>query len=307
MQALFNVGFFEEMCKNGKVNVDSFTETKNLDNNILTAICDSLVALSILKKQSSDYMLDSKGRILVDVASGWFVGAYGYEEVFHYLEALLRKEKTYGKDIYRRPDFVCRGSGDIERLIYFPLAIDMIACDGFKNVLDLGCGDGTFLRNMCESNNELRGYGIDIAEEAIEEGKEKLKTANLQDRIQLFALDISKIETIPDPLEDIDVGITFFVLHELLFTSKDRVLKLLGSFRRMFPDVPLIVFEAIRATPDEMHEKPGMAVQYLLQHEITHQKLVYREEWKELFKTAGFRSIEERYLKFARTSIFFIR
>ena len=307
IQALFNVGFFDEMRKKGTVSIKSFATSKNLDKGILRSLCDSLVSLSILKKNGLGYLLDSKGELLVEVAPGWFYGSYGYEEVFHFLEALLKKEKAYGKDVERRPDFVARGSGEIEAKIDFPLAIDIITKGGFKKVLDLGCGEGTFLRELCKSNKEVTGHGVDLAPESIVQGRERVLQDGLQDRIQLAVLDISKMEKVPEYLQDIDAATIFFVLHEILYHGSDSVVETLQSFRNIFPGVPLIIFEAIRPSPEELRKKPGMAVQYLLQHEITQQKLARREEWKELFKKAGFSSIEERYLRFARTSIFTVR
>lgn len=307
MQALFNVGFFDELQEKGTVNIESFAESNGLDVSILRSLCDTLFALSILKKDGSDYSLDLKGRILVEVARGWFDGVYGYEEVFHTLEALLRKEKVYGRDVTRRSDFIARGSGEMEKWIYFPLAIDIINKNGFTRVLDLGCGDATFLTHLCESNDGITGYGIDIAPEAIAEGEERVKQAGLQDRIHLFVVDISELETAHEQLRGVDVATTFFVFHEVLFAGTDHLLQLLRSFKTLFPDIPLIVFETIRPTPEEMRRRPGMAVQYFLQHDLTHQRPVGREGWKELFRTAGFNSIKERYLGFARTAIFTLR
>ncbi len=307
MQALFNVGFLDELQERGTVNVQSFAQSNNLDASILRSLCDSLFALSILKKDGSDYALDSKGRILVEVARGWFDGVYGYEGVFHHLEALLRKEEVYGRDVKRRSDFVARGSGEMEKWIYFPLAINVINKGGFKKVLDLGCGEATFLRDLCENNDQVPGYGIDIAPEAIADGRERVKEAGLQDRIHLFVEDITRLEQVPEPLQGIDIATTFFVFHEILYAGADRVVELLQSFRAIFPGVPLIVFEVIRPTPEEMRKRPGMAVHYFLQHDLTHQRPVSREEWKTLFRTAGFISIEETYLGFARTAMFTLR
>jgi SAM-dependent methyltransferase len=306
LQTLFNIGFFDEIQKRGSVSIESFAAGKNLDKDILSALCDSLVALSILKKQGADVRLDVKGKLLAEVGYGWFYGAYGYEEVFHYLEALLKKEMVYGKDIIRRGDFVAVGSGEIEKLIYFPLAIDIISKGGFKKVLDFGCGDGTFLRHLCRHNTECKGYGIDISEAAIAEGQARLKRDGLEERISLSVLDVTKIEALPESLKSIDAATIFFVLHEVLFSGEESVIRLLQAYKKLFPGVPLIVFEACLPEPDEMRKKPGMAIQYLLQHRLTRQKLTSRETWKQLFKKSGFMSIEERYLKFARTSIFII-
>lgn len=308
MQALFNVGFFDELVLKGNIDIDEFARSKNLDAFILQALCNYLFALSILKKNSSGYYsLDSKGSLLVEVARGWFNGTYGYEGVFHFLEDMLKKEKVYGRDIYRRIDFVAKGSGEVEDWIYFPLAIDIITENGFKKVLDLGCGEGAFLRRLCKSNKEVRGYGVDISPEAISDGKDKVIEAGLQDRIHLLVENISKIEKAPKLLQDIDAATVFFVLHEILWQGTEPVVELLRSFRKIFPGVPLIVFEAIKPSAEEMRKRPGMAVQYLLQHDLTHQKLVGRENWRNLFENAGFNSINERYLGFARTAIYTLR
>lgn len=307
MQTLFNVGFFDELQEKGTVNLESFAERNGLDASILRSMCDSLFALSILKKSDSNYSLDSKGRILVEVARGWFDGVYGYEEVFHSLEALLRKEKVYGRDVTRRSDFIARGSGEMEKWIYYPLAIDVINKKGFRKVLDLGCGEATFLRNLCESNDKVTGYGIDIAPEAIADGRERITKAGLENRIHLFVQDITRLAKVPDPLQGIDVATTFFVLHEILYAGAEEVVELLRSFRTLFPDAPLIVFETTRPAPEEMRKRPGMAIQYFLQHDLTHQKPVGREEWRALFRAAGFRFIEEKHLGFARTAMFWLR
>jgi len=304
VQALFNVGFFAELQEKGTVDVETFARSHDLDAGILRALCDALFALRILRKRGAGYALDSKGRVLAEVAQGWFNGVYGYEEVFHSLEALLRREKAYGREVKRRSDFVAKGSGEMEGWIHFPLAIDYIRRNGFAKVLDLGCGDAAFLVDLCESIQGVTGYGIDIAPEAIEEGHERVKRASLQDRIHLFVADISELEEAPAQARDIEVATTFLMLHEVLFAGDEAVIGLLESFRKLFPGVPLMVFEVIRPTPEEMRKRPGMAVPYFLQHDLAHQKPVGIEEWKELFRKAGFSSVEERYLRFARTAIF---
>ena len=194
----------------------------------------------------------------------------------------------------------------MEKWLYFPLAIDIITRNGYKKVLDLGCGEATFLRNVCESTDVI-GYGIDIAAQAIAEGREKVRQAGLQDRIHLIVEDITKLEEVPDRWQGIDIATTFFVLHEILFAGAEHVVEFLSSFRNLFRDIPLVVFEVVRPTPEEMRRRPGMAVHYFLQHDLTHQKPVSLKEWRELFRTAGFNSIEERYSSFARSAIFTLR
>jgi ubiquinone/menaquinone biosynthesis C-methylase UbiE len=304
LQTLFNVGLFDEIKAHGSVDVDAFAAEKNLDRDILRSLCDSLYSLSILKKQGSRYSLEEKGRLLNDVARGWFEGVYGYEGIFHELEALLRKKKEFGRDLTRRGDFVARGSGEMEKWIFFPMVAEVVKRNHFRKVLDLGCGEGTFLRSLCQSDPDVRAYGVDLAPDAIAEGMERAKAAGLQDRVQLFVEDISKLEKLRSRVAEIDMATVFFVLHEVLFRGADATVELLRSFRNAYPGVPLVVFEVVRPSAEEMRRRPGMAIQYVLQHDLTHQKLVGLEEWKELFRKAGFSRIDQRHLRFTRTAMF---
>jgi SAM-dependent methyltransferase len=304
LQALFNVGFFDEMGRKGKVDARAFAEARGLDTDILKSLCDSLYALSILGRNGSGYVLEPKGKLLSEVARGWFHGTYGYESVLHELEALLRKEKFYGKDVARRLFDVTRGSGEMEAFLHFPLAIDRLRRAGYRKVLDLGCGDGAFLRAFCAADETATGRGIDISKEMIEHGRALVREAGLEGRVELLVADLTRLDEPPPEARGVDVATVFLLLHEMLFSGDDAALRFLKAYRRLFPGVPLLVFELIRPTADEMRRRPGMAVQYLLHHDLTHQRPVSRKEWKDLFRSAGFLSIDEWHLGFARTSVF---
>lgn len=307
IHALMNVGLIDEMQKHPGVNIEGFAARANLELAVLQPLCEAFYCLGMFDRCNGGYALSEKGRSVVEVMRGWLEVCYGYSEVFHSLEPLLRKEKVYGRDFYRRSDFVARGSGEMENLLFFPMVNDIILANGYKRVLDLGCGDGTFLRNLCALNPDVECFGIDLAPEAIEEGNALLRQAGLEDRIRLFALDISKIEELSGPLKQIDAATVFFVLHELLYFGEDVLLDFLKNFRRLFPAVPLIAFEAVRPPLEEMRRHPGISVYYFLYHDLTQQKPVDAENWRRLFRAAGFQSIEERSLDFAKAAIYILQ
>jgi len=97
------------------------------------------------------------------------------------------------------------------------------------------------------------------------------------------------------------------VLHELLFFGEDVLLDFLRDFRRLFPGAPLIAFEAVRPTAEEMRRHPGISIYYFLYHDLTQQKPVDANTWKHLFRRAGFASIEERQLDFANAAIYILK
>jgi len=304
LQALFNVGFFDELKRKERLDLEAFACERGLDLEILESLCESLYALKILDRRGREYFLDAKGRILTEVARGWFVGTYGYEGVFHDLEALLRKEKEYGKEVRRLSEPIARGSAEMEALLYFPLAIDIVARNKYKRVLDLGCGEGTFLRALCQSLPDVQGLGMDLSSESVEAARERAAVAGLERRLQFFVEDVAAGNGAPSSAGKIDAATIFFVMHEILYRGEDVAIEFLKGFRRKFPGVPLIVFEVLRPSAEEMRRRPGMAIHYALQHDLSHQRLVSGEKWKQLFKDAGFQNFEERELKFVRTGIY---
>lgn len=305
MQALLNVGLIDEMQRNASVDIDAFAARENLEPAVLLPLCEAFYCLGMFERNGGGYRLSEKGRDIAEVMRGWLEVCYGYGEVFHSLEPLLRKEQVYGKDFYRRSDFVARGSGEMENLLFFPMVNDIIMANGYKTVLDLGCGDGTFLRMLCGLNSEVQCLGIDLAPTAVEEGNRVLREAGLQERVSLRALDISKIDGAALPA--IDVATVFFVLHELLYFGEDVLLNFLRDFRRLFPGAPLIAFEAVRPPAEELRKHPGISVYYFLYHDLTQQKPVDADTWKQLFRKAGFESIEERLLDFAKAAIYILK
>jgi cyclopropane fatty-acyl-phospholipid synthase-like methyltransferase len=305
MHALLNTGLIDEMQQQPAVDIDDFAARGNLEPVVLAPLCEAFYCLGIFDKNVDGYTLSEKGRSLVEVMRGWLEVCYGYDEVFHSLEPLLRREKVYGQDLYRRSDFVARGSGEMENLLFFPMANDMIMANGYKRVLDLGCGDGTFLRALCRLNAQVECYGIDLAPSAIEDGNRLLREEGLEGRVRLTAMDISKIEQAGLP--PIDAATIFFVLHELLYFGEDVLLNFLKDFRRLFPGTPLIAFEALRPAAEELRRHPGISVYYFLYHDLTQQKPVDSATWKDLFRKAGFQSIDERQLDFAKAAIYLLK
>jgi hypothetical protein len=125
MHALLNVGLIDEMQEKPSVDIDEFAARTNLEPAVLQPLCEAFYCLGMFERNGAGYSLSEKGRSIVEVMRGWLEVCYGYSEVFHSLEPLLRKEKVYGRDLYRRANFVARGSGEMENLLFFPMVNDI--------------------------------------------------------------------------------------------------------------------------------------------------------------------------------------
>lgn len=307
IQTLYHVGMIDALRDHPPVDALEFAKQHSLDGPLLVGLCDALYERGYLAKQGTKYTLDDGGRFLVetDLVRGWFDLAYGYEVVLNQMEDLLRRKSTYGKEVVRDGRHVAIGSGLASMDFYFPLVVEFMRRGGYRKVLDIGCGDATFLAYLCEQIPGLQGVGIDLTPDAITAGNELLATRGLQDRISLYVGDALDIGRLKPQLEGVDAAATFFVLHELCDTRENpRAVQFLSSFRNTLPGVPLHVIETIRPTPEDMRRKPGMAVEYFLFHDLSLQKPIGRDAWKKAFSDAGFEKLREDYIEFARSAIF---
>jgi ubiquinone/menaquinone biosynthesis C-methylase UbiE len=301
---LFNVGFFDE-CKKKNVNIKLFCKKNGLDERILCSLCDYLYSLKILKRKGHIYSLDSKGRMIADMSRGFFDVWYAYHPVLYNLESIVKRKKLYGRDVVRREEYVAKGSGEIGRLLVFPLVAKIIQRYRFQKVLDLGCGNAEFLISLCKSNPNLLGYGIDISREVVVCAKSRIKKENLNSRIKIYKGDVFEIDKIANKL-DIDVLTSFFMLHEFLFKGKKKIIKFFEKCKK-FKGKYLIVCEYSKRPDQELRKKPTLNIEYQMIHTSTSQGLISREEWKKLFEEVGFTIVEEKYFDSCKLCVFLIR
>jgi ubiquinone/menaquinone biosynthesis C-methylase UbiE len=159
---------------------------------------------------------------------------------------------------------------------------------------------------MVTGNPHVTGYGIDLSPEGVSAGQKELERHNLQDRVHLLVGDMFNIDQVKDQLGPIDFATCIYVLHEMMTESRDTALELLRKFRSSFPGVRLAVCEVIRHSPDELRRKPGGVMDIQLFHALSNQLLFSQQEWRDVFREAGFTQIDEEYLAYARTAIFVV-
>ncbi len=307
IQTLYHVGYVDVLRDHAAVDAQVFAQERGLNASLMVGLCDSLYARGIFARRGSTYSLDKAGQFLADtnLVHGWFDLVYGYEPVLNNMEQLLRQESTYGHDTVRDGRFVATGSGLASLDFYFPIVSDFISRAGYRRVLDIGCGDGAFLSYLCGRIPGLKGVGVDLSPDAVEAGNQSVAALGLEDRIDLHVGDALDIGLLKNELKGVDAAATFFVLHELCDQENNpRAVRFLSEFRRALPGVPLHVIETIRPDADELRRRPGMAVEYFLFHDLSLQKPIGRDGWKKAFRDAGFQSLQEFNIGFARSAIY---
>ena len=307
INALFEVGFFDALVTEKQVDIESFAAQRDLNLEVLTSLCDYLYALGFINGDGKTYSLSPKGQLIAGELRGTFTIARAYSPVINNIAPLLTGKSRFGVDVHKNIQLSAQGSGETGMMFMFPLVKDIIRRRGFKSVLDIGCGDATFLIDLCEANPDVTAYGLDLSAGAIEDGRRNIARHNLEDRIHLYVEDMFNVKSLAGQFEGIEAATSFFILHEFLRCGPSKVLDFLETFRQTFPNMSLILCDSIRHTRDQLRKRGGPLAEFQLSHDLTGQMTITREEWKSIFTDAGFASIEEDYFDLIRMVIYTIR
>lgn len=308
IRALSNTGILEQLLENKDFDVELYARNKNLDEKILKALFDYFYSLKILDKDNKVHRASKIGRFIFNYTKGAFGFANAYSPVFDNLEVLLKKEKRYGLDIKRIDSLVAKASAETEEWMPYPIVKKFIRKYRFKNVLDLGCGNAHFLIKLCEENSDVRGYGIDISSEALEDAKKKLNSSAAKERIELSQCDIFQING-PAKVgaQKIDVIISMFVFHEFVGNDTIKIIDMLKQLKRDFKDSYIVICELCKKTPKELRDNPTLIAEHHLFHALSNQNLLSYEDWEDIFKQTHHNIVEEIKVGFAGQGYFILK
>jgi 2-ketoarginine methyltransferase len=244
---------------------------------------------------SDGWSLSSKGRE-VQVFAPWFemlVG--GYAPSMEQLGDILQDGTVYAS---RNTTKVGEGSCGIGRYDALPLVEQLIdkadPASRPGTVIDLGCGDGSFLMDLLVARPELRGVGVEPNEGSIVLGERRRAELGLGERMTLkqgSAQDALKLVDLPDGGRGSSF-MTAFVLQELMEQEGQEAIEtLLASAFDLYPEVHWLVVEMDHKPLSPVMGSHGLALNfynpYFLIHAVTEQRLETREWWDSLFERLG--------------------
>ncbi|MGW4566102.1 2-ketoarginine methyltransferase [Streptomyces sp. NPDC004561] len=217
----------------------------------------------------------------------------GYAPSMDQLGEVLRDGSRYAS---RNTTKVGEGSCGIGAYDALPLVeklLDPAAADRPETIVDLGCGDGSFLMDLLVAQTDLKGLGVEPHEGSIVLGKRRRAELGLEDRMQIVqggAQDALGLD-----LPENGRGICFmtaFVLQELMQQQgEEAVEELLATTFERYPEARWLVVEMDHQPLAPVMGSHGLALTfynpYFLIHTVTEQRLETREWWDRLFERLG--------------------
>ncbi len=298
ISALRNVGFFEALDREGTVNVMRFSEKYSYDGFSLRVLCEYLYTIGLLNKTQQGYKWSHKGHATYHLGYGVFDLLHAYAPIFENLEPIIKSEKLYGSDIFRRSKFVASGSAGIARFLPFPVAKKILRGANAKHVLDLGCGNGEFLVDTCREL-QIFGIGIDTSAEAIADAIQLAKRTGVTDLVQFEQADIFDVSAIAKKFPGVDYVTSMFVLHEFIPRGTSYVIELLSSIRSAFPHAKLLICELGKRYSKILRQNPTALAEHHCLHAISNQGVISSRQWKRILSRAEYLVTDEICFNFA--------
>jgi 2-ketoarginine methyltransferase len=275
--------------------VEGLSARQGYRPDLLAAVVKFLVVEEIAERSaaSDSYQLTDFGKWIAD-QPGWFnllVG--GYQNVFAKLSDVLRDGPQAAE---RNSHQVGLGSYEISLHDAFPLAwelIEVVNGDATRFV-DIGCGDGYFVREICTRLPHAMAIGVEPSE-SFENAVRAVDQAGLADRIKIIHADGLGFDVPPDT----DFLLFAFVLQEILpQIGEDALIAYFCKLRESGFGGAVLAIE-VEYDPDNQAvlRTPigrGYYNPYYLLHPLTNQRLMPIRRWKELFARAGYRLAAEQ-------------
>ena len=216
-----------------------------------------------------------------------------YRPVLAQLSGLLTGEKLYGTDVVRQMHFHNLGFGHLGRQFPFRVVTQMLEEVGAGSVLDLRCGYGDFLLFAC-ARGRMRGYGVDVDEGFVERARERFEQASLNGSVKVATTAALDAKALADFAGEVDAIVSLDVLHEHVWLSSEKVTGLLAGLREAFPESVLIVGEYFGGGGKVPFSSPNGFLEHELYHALSHQRFLSVQQWRDVFRSAGYGVVKER-------------
>ena len=293
LQSLIADGVLSAMRRD--FSVGGICESKGYRPSVFSAIVRFLITEQIIEEDAKGGHRLSRFGLWIEEHPGWLnllVG--GYRDVLGGVNTILKEGPgAVPSDL----KFVGLGSNQISQFDAFPLVRKLIndVNSDPRCVMDLGCGSGFFLVELCRCLPRMIGIGVEQSEESVQDARRLVRRSGLDERITMVQGDVLG-QTID---ETVDLLLFAFVLQELVSqVGEERFVDWLRRIRASGFSGHILIVEVEGGPIDEATLLSpfglGYYNPYFLIHGLTRQQLLPTKRWVELFEQAGYRCSAQR-------------
>ncbi len=253
-----------------------------LNQRIASNLLRYLVLKGVLEEWQGTFRLTRRGALLTSEISlarlGFYLEAYG--PVVQRAGDLVTGRAVYGTDVRRSNGPLSRHCGTVFAKYYTPIVLEAMRDRGAKRILDLGCGAGQLLVDVCLNDPEITGVGLDIAPAAVETARDLARRHGLEHRLEFVVADAFDPATWPPVCSGAEIITSIGVLHEHFRDGNKAVVEILNTYADVLVgEVMLLIGE-----PEPFYDDRENDSEFFLMHVLTDQGFpVDRATWFSIF------------------------
>jgi SAM-dependent methyltransferase len=284
LSSLAELGIVDHLLDRG-YRVGDFPQL-NETNGIKPAL-DYLLSIGILEATDGRYHPTAFGRSVLRRCGSANI-MESYDAYFSNLTGIMTGQLAPGVRLRVNRSTNILGSGSLHLRKYFIPGLGLLPVKSFYSLIDLGCGDGSFLRAAVEHLHGMKTVvGIDLAQEAITSTIATFKSVLPDVSFKGIVADASLIQTWAEQIPRSDgpeLISSWFVIHEFSKGIASNVIGFFEDVRRHRPRAEILIGEIVKADPSVLATSPSTSImpEFLLFHALSGQSPLTWEQWQEV-------------------------
>jgi hypothetical protein len=262
----------------------------NGNPDVLGACLDYLISIGLLlscnEADNSRYELTETGR-MVFRRHGAFSLLHSYHKYFDSLAELLTSKSAIMPTVERGENVV--GSGALHAKKFFPAALRQLELIQPKAIIDIGCGDGTFLEYAHAHIPHAELAVIDYAQVAIDATAKRFSDYGI-DLVAAITSDGSLVHNwaaqLPASFKTASpvVFAIWFVAHEFSQRSETVLIEFFKKMNATFPRADIILGEIVNLPRTVLAENARTSImpEYLFFHRVSGQGVMSWDAWQRI-------------------------
>jgi len=300
--AMANNGVIQKILKKKKVKLKDFNSISN--KKFLYNVFIYFQTLGLLKKNKIYFSLTNLGNSIFKRIGSFYL-LHSYRNFINNTDKIL-KDKSLKPSCDRKENVI--GSGLTNGKKFFPVAIDEIKKKNYDLIVDIGCGNGEFLKKCSEINPHSKYIAVDLSNKALKEAKIKLKKNNSRLDVKYFKCNGSDVEKWSallnketQRIKNPKILITmWYLIHEISNNKIETVIKYLNDINRKIPNVEIIIGEILKIDPTKLFYGKNTSImpEFLFFHQISGQGVLSKKDYEIIEKKINYRSGKKYYFDY---------
>ena len=258
----------------------------------LNLIVEYFFRLGLVKKKGNFFYFTKLGKKIFN-RSGSFNIVHSYRDYLHNLDLILKKNKKNSNIVCDREENIF-GSGSTNYRKFFKPALKLLKKNDFKEIYDLGCGNGFFLDLVNKKFKNKKILGSDLSNIALAETKKRFRNKKIK-LLNSNASDVNKwsrwiLKNCNTNNNSIIISM-WFIIHEISKKNTRLIINFFKNINSLIPNAKILLGEIVEPDYNILSKNKLNTImpEYLFFHQLSGQGVFSLKELMYILKKIPYR------------------